>query len=50
MHEGQRRDRQTETENIMRDREGTDRQTHRDGASAARRVRARERGRRLLPQ
>ena len=24
MHEGQRRDRQTETENIMRDREGTD--------------------------
>ena len=28
----------------MRDREGTDRQTDRDGAGAARRVRARERG------
>ena len=27
----------------MRDREGTDRQTDRDGAGAARRVRARER-------
>ena len=45
------RERQKQAESIMRDREGTDRQTHRDGAGAARRGEGeREGGRRLLPQ